>query len=171
MAMDLNIQSEYQLLLYGQELENVGSLTYLGSVIDPRGGCDLNVQNRISKAQAIFSQLCRHLLNRPDISRRTKIFVYKAAVRSVLFYAVETMVESAATVIKQRRLHWLGLVLRRPNDRIIKQVLLAAPLLDWHRRPGGQLKNWWATAKNDLDLIDGFRRFGRKWESCCLRFA
>ena len=34
-VMDLNIQLDYQLVLYGQELEKVDSFTYLGSVIDP----------------------------------------------------------------------------------------------------------------------------------------
>ena len=211
-VMDLNIQSDYQLVLYGQELEKVDSFTYLGSIIDSRGGCDLDIQNRINKAQAIFSQLRRHLWIRREISMKTKLSVYKAAGRSVLFYAVETWplkalhlhdlevfdhrclrkilrirysdrisnvdvrhrccnIEPAAMIVKQRRLRWLGHVLRRPNDRIIKQVLLAVPLPDWRRRPGGQFKNWWTTAKNDLDPIGGFRKFGRKWESCWLRFA
>ncbi|KAK2721047.1 hypothetical protein QYM36_003359 [Artemia franciscana] len=60
-VMDLNIQSDYQLVLYGQELEKVDGFTYLGSVIDPHRGCDVDVQNRINKAQAFFSQLRRHL--------------------------------------------------------------------------------------------------------------
>ena len=60
-VMDLNIQSDYQLLLYRQELEKFGSFTYLGSLIDSCGGSDLDVQDRISKAQAIFSQFHRHL--------------------------------------------------------------------------------------------------------------
>ena len=45
-VMDLSIQSDYQLVLYGPELEKVNSFTYLGSVIDPRGGCDPDVQEQ-----------------------------------------------------------------------------------------------------------------------------
>ncbi|KAK2716218.1 hypothetical protein QYM36_010708 [Artemia franciscana] len=41
-VMDLNIQSDCQLVLYGQELERVNSFTYLGSVKEPHGGCDLD---------------------------------------------------------------------------------------------------------------------------------
>ena len=174
-VIDLNIQSDYQLVLYGQESEEVDSFTYLGSVIDPNGGWDLDVQNRITKSQALFSQIRRNLWNRQEISMKTKISVYKATVRSVLFYAVETWplkalhlhdfevfdhcclrkilkirysdrisnvdvrhhgykIKPAATIVKQRRLPWLGHVLRRPNDRIIKQVLQAASLPDWCRR-------------------------------------
>jgi len=81
----------------------------------------------------------------------------------------------AITAIKSnpslRLSRWLGHVLRRPNNRIMKQVLLAAPLQDWRRLPGGQLKNWWATVKNDLNPVGGFRRFGQKWESCWLQFS
>ena len=56
-VMDLNKQSDYQLVLYGQGLERVYSFTYLDSIIDPRGDFDLYVQSRINKTQAIFSQL------------------------------------------------------------------------------------------------------------------
>jgi hypothetical protein len=54
-GMDLNIQSDYQLVLYGQELEKFDSCIYLGSLIESRGFCDHDLQNRINKAQAIFS--------------------------------------------------------------------------------------------------------------------
>jgi len=37
-------------------------------------------------------------------------------------------------IFKQRRNHWLGHVLRRTKDCIIKQVHLAAPLPDWPSR-------------------------------------
>ncbi|KAK2714936.1 hypothetical protein QYM36_009815, partial [Artemia franciscana] len=83
-VMDLNIQSDYHFVLYGEELERVDSSTYLGSVIDARGSCDIDVQNRINKAQAIFSQLNCHLWNRREIRMKIRISVYKAAVRSVL---------------------------------------------------------------------------------------
>ena len=100
---------------------------------------------------------------------KTKISVYKVAVRSVLFYAVESWplkalhlhdlevfdhhclrkilkirysdrisnvdvrhhcckIEPAATIVKQRRLRWLGHVLRRPNDRIIKTSTSSCPV-------------------------------------------
>lgn len=80
-------------------------------------------------------------------------------------------IQPTATIVKQRRLHWRGHVLRRSNDRIVKQLLLAAPLSDWRRRPGFQLKDWLATVKNDLDAIGEFRKFSRKGESCWSLFS
>ena len=56
-------------------------------------------------------------------------------------------IEPTVTIVKHRRLRWLGHVLIRPIDRVIKQVLLPAPLPDLQRRPGGRLKNWWATVQ------------------------
>ena len=76
-VIDLNKQSDYQLVPYGQELEKVDSFTYLGSVIDPCGGCDLDAENRINKAQTIFSQLRRHLWNRREINMKTKFLYIK----------------------------------------------------------------------------------------------
>ena len=60
-VMDLNIQSDYQLVLHGQEFEKADSFTYLDSIIDLRGSCDSDIQYTINKAQVIFSQLHRHL--------------------------------------------------------------------------------------------------------------
>ena len=80
-------------------------------------------------------------------------------------------IEIAASIVKQRRLRWLGHVLRRLNHHVINQVLLATPSPDWDRRLGGQLKNWWAPAKNDLDPICGFQKFGKSYESCWLHFT
>ena len=74
-------------------------------------------------------------------------------------------------IVRQMRLRWLDNVLRRPNDRIIKQVFLAAPLPDWRRNSGGQLKNSLANVRNEPDTIGEFPKFGRRWESWWLRFA
>ena len=87
--------------------------------------------------------------------------VYNAATTSVLFNAVENLLQkvdhlkymeffgcrevqeyqilmcTAAAVTFEpnttRRLHWLGHVLRGPDDRVFKQVLLASPSATRHR--------------------------------------
>jgi len=51
----------------------------------------------------------------------------------------------------------LGHVIGKPNDRIIKQVFLAAPFLNMSGRHGGKLKNWLVTDKSDLDTIGDFK--------------
>ena len=75
--MDRNIKSDYELVLYGQELEKFDSFTYLRSLIDSHGGCDLDVENRVNKSQAIFSQLRLLLGYRQEISMKTKFVSIK----------------------------------------------------------------------------------------------
>ena len=45
----LNIQSDYELVLCGQELEKVDSFTYLGSIIDPLGAVTLTYRTESTK--------------------------------------------------------------------------------------------------------------------------
>ncbi|VDP86814.1 unnamed protein product [Schistosoma mattheei] len=41
----------------GEDLEDVKTLTYLGSIIDENGGSDADVKARISKTRAAYLQL------------------------------------------------------------------------------------------------------------------
>ncbi|VDO43641.1 unnamed protein product [Schistosoma margrebowiei] len=41
----------------GEDLEDVKTFTYLGSIIDEDGGCDADVKPRIGKARATYLQL------------------------------------------------------------------------------------------------------------------
>ncbi|VDP31213.1 unnamed protein product [Schistosoma mattheei] len=41
----------------GEDLEDVKTFTYLGSIIDEHGGSDTNVKVRIGKARAAYLQL------------------------------------------------------------------------------------------------------------------
>jgi len=72
-----------------------------------------------------------------------------------------------ALTIKERRLKWLGHVLRKPP----RQILLVEPISSWKRRQGGQRKNGWNLAKSDLEPIGGFRKFGHRWLTQWLAFA
>ena len=76
-----------------------------------------------------------------------------------------------ALTIKERRLKWLGHVLRKPPEYLPRQILLVEPISSWKRRQGGQRKNWWNLAKSDLEPIGGFRKFGHRWSTQWLTFA
>ena len=73
--------------------------------------------------------------------------------------------------IKERRLKWLGDVLRKPPEYLPRQILLVEPISYWKKRQGGQRKNWWNLAKSDLERIGGFRKFGHRWSTQWLAFA
>ncbi|VDP43450.1 unnamed protein product [Schistosoma margrebowiei] len=55
----------------GEDLEDVKTFTYLGSIIDEHGGSDADVKARIGKARAAYLQL-RNLWNSKQLSTNTK---------------------------------------------------------------------------------------------------
>ncbi len=67
---------------------------------------------------------------------------------------------SILALLVQRRLRWFGHAARRPEGKLIKDLLLPTPPRTWRRRTGGQLKTWATTIKADLEPISGPRVFG-----------
>ncbi|VDO51171.1 unnamed protein product [Schistosoma margrebowiei] len=55
----------------GEDLEDVKTFTYLGSIINEHGGSDANVKARIGKARAAYLQL-RNIWNSKQLSINTK---------------------------------------------------------------------------------------------------
>ncbi|VDO87661.1 unnamed protein product [Schistosoma margrebowiei] len=54
-----------------EDLEDVKTFTYLGSIIDEQGGSDADVKSRIGKARAAYLQL-RNIWNSKQLSTNTK---------------------------------------------------------------------------------------------------
>ncbi len=67
---------------------------------------------------------------------------------------------SIPALLVQRRPRWFGHAARRPEGKLIKDLLLPTQPRTWHRRVGGQLKTWATTIKTDLELLSGLRVFG-----------
>ncbi|VDP22056.1 unnamed protein product [Schistosoma margrebowiei] len=51
----------------GEDLEDVETFTYLGSIIDEHGGSDADVKARIGKARAVYLQL-KNIWNSKQLS-------------------------------------------------------------------------------------------------------
>ena len=77
------------LTLGNSVLEVVPVFTYLGSLLLPNGQAKDEVNTRIGNTRIAFPQLMNSLWNRMDISLKTKVEVYQAAIRPVL-YGCET---------------------------------------------------------------------------------
>lgn len=75
--------------LWGTALEEVQSFTYLGSIIDKKGGTEADVRARISKARASYIQL-KNIWSSKVISQQTKIRIFKSNIKPVLLYGSET---------------------------------------------------------------------------------
>jgi hypothetical protein len=84
--------------LRGTPLAVVDKFCYLGSVISMDGDGSPEVMSRIAKAENAFTMLNASLWSNHHISLRTKLKVYYASVRPVLFYACETWPLKAANI-------------------------------------------------------------------------
>ena len=81
---DLNVMSGA-----GEELKQVTSFKYLGSVVSEEGGCDLEVRQRNKAAWAKWRQVSGVILDK-KIPLKLRIKVYKTVIRPVLLYGAET---------------------------------------------------------------------------------
>ena len=82
--------SEQPLCVNNEPIEYVQMFKYLGSTILPNGQAKDEVQVRIDNTRRVFLQLRKSLWARNEISLRTKIRVFRAAVRPILTYGCET---------------------------------------------------------------------------------
>ena len=73
----------------GRALEEVESFTYLGSVIDKKGGTTADIMARISKARVAFKSLDKVWRDR-TVTAKTKCRLFTSNVKSVLLYGCET---------------------------------------------------------------------------------
>ncbi len=95
--MRLNATREEPVLLAGTPLEEVESFTYLGSIIDKKGGTDADVRVRIGKARAAFLQL-KNVWSSRELSQHTKVRIFNSNVKAVLLYGAETWRLTKTTV-------------------------------------------------------------------------
>ena len=59
--LDLGISEDEKVASGNKKIDQVGSFTYIGSIICKDGGNSEDVKSRIAKAQGVFSQLKKSL--------------------------------------------------------------------------------------------------------------
>ncbi|CAG9129638.1 unnamed protein product [Plutella xylostella] len=87
--MRLNTSDDCAVHVNGEAVERVNKFTYLGSVVDPHGGTEADIDARINKARSAFAQL-KPVWDSSVIARRTKVRIFESNVMSVLLYGCET---------------------------------------------------------------------------------
>ena len=117
-------------------LEKVESFKYLGSTLLPNGQAKNEIRLRVDVARRAFLSLARTLWRRTEINLRTKLHVFRAAIRPILLYGCETWPLRKEDI---RRLevfdHWcLRLILKvRWSDRVsndkVRQRCLDIPII------------------------------------------
>ncbi|GFR98435.1 hypothetical protein ElyMa_002768900 [Elysia marginata] len=78
-------ETQEAIILGTDALEKVVSFTYLGSIIDLKGGTDADIKAIIGKARSTYTQLQR-IWKAGNISQKIKIRLYNSDVKSVLLY-------------------------------------------------------------------------------------
>ena len=75
----------------GQGIEDVLGelLLHLGVTVSKEGGGTQDIHNRVVKARGVFLRL-KKIWSSNSINRRTKVMLYKTAVKPVLIYGCET---------------------------------------------------------------------------------
>ncbi|VDP49764.1 unnamed protein product [Schistosoma margrebowiei] len=73
------------LTLLSEDLEDVKTFTYLGSIIDEHSGSDADVKVRIGKSGATYLQL-RNIWNAKQLLTNTKVRIFNTNVKTVLLY-------------------------------------------------------------------------------------
>ncbi|VDO66498.1 unnamed protein product [Schistosoma margrebowiei] len=83
----------------GEDLEDVKTFTYLGSIIDEHGGSDADVKARIGKARTAYLQP-KNIWNSEQLSTNTKVRIFNTNVKTVLLYGAETWRTKKAIIQK-----------------------------------------------------------------------
>ncbi|VDO73005.1 unnamed protein product [Schistosoma margrebowiei] len=84
-----NTECTNPITIDGEDLEDVKTFTYLGSIINEHGGSDAHVKARIGKARAAYLQF-RNIWNSKRLSTNTKVTIFNTNVKTVLLYGAET---------------------------------------------------------------------------------
>lgn len=80
------------LLLNGKEIEQVENFTYLGATINNKGSIENEINKRIQAANRSYYTMNKAILNNKQVSKRTKMTLYKTIYRPSLTYGSETWV-------------------------------------------------------------------------------
>ena len=88
-VMRINVNNNNAVLIDGQEVEDVDSFDYLGARITKHGGAEDDIKNRLGKATGAFNKLAK-IWRSGELSKNTKIRIFKSNVIAVLLYGCET---------------------------------------------------------------------------------
>ncbi|CAH8593510.1 unnamed protein product [Schistosoma intercalatum] len=94
-----NTECTNPITIDGEDLEDVKTFTYLGSITDEQGGSDVDVKARIGKARAAYLQL-KNIWNSKQLSTNTKVRIFNTNVKTVLLYGAETWRTTKAIIQK-----------------------------------------------------------------------
>ena len=96
---------EPHIFVNDEPLKATDSYTYLGSTLSREANIDMEVNNRLSKANSAFGRLRKEVWERRGISQDTKLKVYMAVVLTILLYACESWTVYSRQARKLKHFH------------------------------------------------------------------
>jgi len=87
--MRVNTATNTLIQIAEQNIEDVESFTYQGSIISKTGGTEEDITSRIGKARHVFVTL-KVVWNNRNILLKTKLIIFNYNVKSVLLYGSDT---------------------------------------------------------------------------------
>ncbi|VDP22431.1 unnamed protein product [Schistosoma margrebowiei] len=142
----------------GEDLEDVKTFTYLGSIIDEHGGSDADVKARIGKARVAYLQL-KKTWNSKQLSTNTKILKihWPDTISNNLLWERTSQLPAEEEI---RKRHWklIGQTLRKSSRCISRQALT------WN--PEGERKR--GRPKNTLsrEMEAKVKMMNSDWKDC-----
>ena len=88
-VMRINVNNNNAVVIDGQEVEDVETFDYLGARITKHGRAEDDIKNRRGKATGAFNKLAK-IWRSGQLSKNTKIRIFKSNVKAVLLYGCET---------------------------------------------------------------------------------
>ncbi|VDP41172.1 unnamed protein product [Schistosoma margrebowiei] len=83
-----NTKCNNRITLDEEDLGDVKTFTYLGSIISERSESNAEVKTRVGKAKATYLQL-KNIWNSKQLSTSTKVRIFNTNVKAVLLYGAE----------------------------------------------------------------------------------
>ena len=90
MKTHTQLYHEPHIFVNDEQLKATDSFTYLGSTLSREANIDVEVNNRLSKANSAFGRLMKKVWDRRGINQETKLKVYMAVMLTILLYACES---------------------------------------------------------------------------------
>ncbi|VDP75260.1 unnamed protein product [Schistosoma mattheei] len=139
--------------LDGEDLEDVETFTYLGSIIDEHSGSGAYAKARIGKTRAAYLQP-RNIWDSKQLSTNTKVRIFNTNVKTVLLYGVETWTTTKVIIQK--------------IQVFINSCLLKILQIRW---PDTISNNLWWERTNQIPTEEEIRKKCWKWIGYTLRKA
>lgn len=147
----MNIQVE------GVKIEQVQVFNYLGIAIEESGRNEIEIAERVKKTNNVYFALNKGFINKKEISRNTKMKVYKTIYRPILTYGSESWVLSkrqkstiqAAEMKYLRRVKGVTRMDKIRNERI-REELEIQPITEFIEQ---RQLSWWGHVQRLKDNI------------------